>query len=121
MFRGVLIRESLVGDSSLDRLDVVDTKVVDISSPAAGQPAKWTVHTFETDDDQAAACAQALADDLAAGPWYVDFNNGDRSYVVFSQRVFTYVRGDAATLRAAQAHAREQGIPESQIDWAVPS
>ena len=61
-----------------------------------------------------------LADELAPGPWYVDFNDGDRSYVVFSGRVFTYVRGDTAALQAAQAHAREQGIPESQIDWAVP-
>ena len=105
-----------MGHSALDGLHIIDTKIVDISSPAAGQPAQWTVHTFEIDDDRAAACAQALADDLAPGPWYVDFNNGERSYVVFSQRVFTYVRGDAANLRAAQAHAREQGIPESQID-----
>jgi len=122
MYRGVLIRESLVGGlSALDCLHIVDTRIIDISSPAAGQPAEWTVLTFEVDDGQAAASAQALADDLAPGPWYVDFNNGERSYVVFSQRVFTYVRGDAVTLRAAQAHARERGIPESQIDWAVPS
>ena len=121
MFRGVLIEESLMGRSVLGLLHVVDTRVVDVASPAAGQPNRWTVHTFEIDDDDAAAVAEALADDLASGPWYVDFNNGDRSYVVFSGRVFTYVRGDAAGLRAAQTHARDQGIPESQIDWAVPS
>ncbi len=120
MFRGVLIEESLVGRSALNLLHIVDTTAVDVSSPAAGQPSRWTVHTFEIDDDQASAGADALADDLAVGPWYVDFNNGDRTYVVFSGRVFTYVRGDAAGLRAAQTYGRDQGIPESQIDWAVP-
>ena len=120
MYRGVVIKESLVGLSVLDRLHIVNTKIVDIPSPAAGQPAQWTVLTFEIDDAEAAVGAEALADELASGPWYVDFNNGDRSYVVFSGRVFTYVRGDTAALRAAQEHARGQGIPESQIDWAVP-
>ena len=120
MFRGVLIRESLVGGTVPDGVRIVDTKVVDIASPAPGQPATWTVLTFEVDEAAAAANAQLLADELAPGPWYVDFNDGERSYVVFSGRVFTYVRGDTATLRAAQAHARDQGIPESQIDWAVP-
>ena len=121
VYRGVVIKESLTGLSVLDRLHVVETTLVDIASPADGQPARWTVLTFEVDDEDAAASAQALADDLAPGPWYVDFNNGDRSYVVFSRRVFSYVRGDTATLRAAQLHARQQGVPESQIDWAVPT
>ena len=121
MYRGVLIKESLVGTSILDALSIVDTKVVDIASPAAGQPATWTVLTFEIDDDHAATSAQTLADELAPGPWYVDFNNGERSYVVFCKHIFTYARGDETTLRAAQAHARGQGVPEAQIDWAVPS
>ncbi len=121
MYRGVLIKESLVELSVLDRLHIVDTEIVDISSPADGQPAKWTVLTFEINDAQAAATAQTLADELSLGPWYVDFNNGERSYVVFSGHVFTYVRGDGPTLRATQAHARKQGVPESQIDWAMPS
>lgn len=121
MYRGVLIKEALVELSILDELRIVDTKVVVIEAPAVGQPATWNVITFEVDDAQAVTTAGTLADQLAPGPWYVDFNNGERSYVVFSERVFTYVRGDEATLRAAQAHARELGVPESQIDWAVPS
>ena len=120
VYRGVLIRESFVDLSVIDRLRVLDTEIVEMSSPAVGQPATWTLLTFEVDDAHAAATAQALADEVADGPWYVDFNNGERTYVVFSDRVFTYVRGDELTLRAARVHARGQGVPESQIDWAVP-
>ncbi|WP_395152519.1 hypothetical protein [Ilumatobacter sp.] len=120
MYRGVLIKESLDRLSILDELRIVDTTVVDLASPAGGQPATWTVVTFEVDDADAPRSAQTLANGLASGPWYVDFNNGERSYVVFSDRVFTYTRGDEATLRTAQVHARGEGIPESQIDWAVP-
>ena len=120
MYRGVLIRESLAATSVLDIVNVVSTETVDIASPAAGQPATWTIVTFEIDDDRAAQCAQIIADELSPGPWYVDFNDGERSYVVFSGRVFAYERGDEVTLREARTYAREQGIPEGQIDWAVP-
>jgi hypothetical protein len=39
----------------------------------------------------------------------VDFNNSERSYVVFSKRVVTYMGGHEARLRAAQALDREHG------------
>ena len=120
MYRGVLINESLIGTSILDVLRVLDTEIVEMSAPAAGQPTTWTLHSFEVGDVDAAAAAQLLADQLMDGPWYVDFNNGEWSYVVFSSCVFTYVRGDEVKLNAARAHAHQQGIPKSQIDWAVP-
>ena len=119
MYRGALINESLIGTSILDVLRVLDTEIVETSAPAAGQPTTWTLHSFEVGDVGAAAAAQLLADQLIDGPWYVDFNNGERTYVVFSSCVFTYVRGDEVTLNAARAHAHAQGIPESQIDWAI--
>ncbi len=121
MYRGVLIKESLDGLSILGELRILDIEVVEIETPAAGQPATWTVLTFEIDDADAAMSARKLAGELAPGPWYVDFNNGEQSFVVFSERVFTYTQGDEATLSAAREHARGLGIPESQIDWAVPS
>ena len=115
----MLIRESLIRQSTLNGLRILATEIV-MSSPAAGQPTTWTLQSFEVDDAHATATAHALADQLTDGPWYVDFN-GARSYVVFSNCVFTYLRGDQVTLSAARAHAHEQGIPESQIDWAIPT
>ena len=66
-----------MGLSVIDRLRVLDTEIVEISSPAVGQPATRTLLTIEVDD---APTAHALADEVADGPWYVDFNNGERSY-----------------------------------------
>ena len=35
-------------------------------------------------------------------------------------RVFDYRQGDTTTLDAAKNHARGRGIPDAQVDWAVP-
>ncbi len=121
MYRGVLIEESLDDVAILGRLRIVDSATVTIDSPAPGQPSTWTMATFEVDDADAAATAEGLAAALSSGPWYVDFNNGQHSFVVFARRVFSYARGDELTLRAARTHAREAGVPVSQIDWAVQS
>jgi hypothetical protein len=37
--------------------------------------------------------------------------------LVFSGRVFRYPIGDREGRAAAEAHAREHGVPEPQIDW----
>ncbi len=120
MYRGVIIEESLVDRAPLAAITVVHSKRFDIADPAEGQPAVWTVTDFEVDDARAAALAGALASSLSSGPWYVDFNNGNHSFVVFAGRVFSYERGDAATLEQARQHAVAVGVPASQIDWAVP-
>ena len=49
--------------------------------------------------------------------WYCDFRSATETYVVFSQRVFRYPRGDAPGREEAEAHARSVGVPESQLDW----
>jgi hypothetical protein len=37
--------------------------------------------------------------------------------LVFSGRVFRYPTSDREGRAAAEAHAREHGVPEPQIDW----
>lgn len=36
---------------------------------------------------------------------------------IFPGRIFRYQRGDEASRSKAQAHGRECGIPEPQLDW----
>ena len=119
MYRGVVIEESLDDRSPLALLRVTDSNSFDIAEPGEGQPPVWTVTNFEVDDAAAPGLAEALSSALKQS-WYVDFNDGHRSYVVFAGRVFSYERGDAAAVELAKQHAVSVGVPASQIDWAVP-
>ena len=119
-FHGVIIEESLRHRGCLRILRIQHTRVVDIAQPAPGQPDSWTVTDFEIDNSDASTLATSLSHCLIAGPWYVDFNNGEKTYVVFAGRIFSYERGDAAGLEEARVFARSVGVPEAQIDWAVP-
>ncbi len=120
VYRGVIIEESLLDRAPLATITIVHSKRFDITDPTEGQPPVWTVTDFEVDDARAADLAAALASSLSPGPWYIDYNNGDHTFVVFASRVFGYERGDTATLEQARQHAVAVGVPASQIDWAVP-
>ena len=61
--------------------------------------------------------AKELQAALFDGPCYVDFIDGNCVYVVFSDRVFDYQRGDTAAHADALAHAVTKQIPPAQLDW----
>jgi hypothetical protein len=84
---------------------------------AAGLPERWTLIGFDVVDDRAAELASALAAALDTPGWYADLHTADRSFVVFAGRVFSYARDDAAGRAAAEAFARDRGVPDAQIDW----
>jgi hypothetical protein len=84
---------------------------------AAGLPERWTLIAFEVADDRAGEVASLLATALDDVGWYADLHTGERSFVVFAGRVFAYPRADAAGRAAAEAFARERGVPDAQIDW----
>jgi hypothetical protein len=66
-------------------------------------------------ETEAAALAEAFAGALAQPGWYVDFRSPSETFVVFPGRVFRYPRGDGRA--HAQAHGRQLGVPEAQLDW----
>ena len=84
---------------------------------AAGLPDRWTLVAFEVDDAHAAELACAMAAVLDEPGWYADLHTADRSFVVFCGRVVGYARDDAAGRAAAEAFARDRGVPDAQIDW----
>jgi hypothetical protein len=121
---GTLIAESLVVGGALEGLDVtvrgierVEPRDISAEQRAAGIPPRWTLLRFDVADDKAAAFAEALAGVLDEPGWYADLHTVDESFVVFSGRVFRYPIGDQDGRAAAEAHAREHGVPEPQIDW----
>jgi hypothetical protein len=76
-----------------------------------------TLLRFDVADDRAPSFAEALAGVLDEPGWYADVHTVDESFVVFSGRVFRYPIGNGEGRAAAEAHARERGVPEPQIDW----
>jgi len=121
---GTLVAESVAVGAALHGLDLVlrgieRVEPADLSDGqrAAGIPARWTLLRFDVDDAKAAAFAEALAGVLDEPGWYADLHTVDESFVVFSGRVFRYPIGDQDGRAAAEAHAREHGVPEPQIDW----
>jgi hypothetical protein len=124
MATGTLVAESVAVGAALHGLDIVlrgieRVEPTDLSDGqrAAGIPARWTLIRFDVDDAKAAAFAEALAAVLDEPGWYADLHTVDESFVVFAGRVFRYPMGDQAGRAAAEAHAREHGVPEPQIDW----
>jgi len=121
MIRGTLIAESLRLDAALEAVPLLVHKVTragPFGDLPVGQPAVWTFLEFSVDESHAERLAAALAEVLDPAPgWYCDFRTETETFVVFSGRTFRYRRGDATGRERAAAHARSNGIPESQIDW----
>jgi hypothetical protein len=124
MATGTLIGESLAVGGTLAGLDLtlrgierVEPTNISAGQRAAGIPPQWTLLRFDVADARAPAFAEALAGVLDEPGWYADLHTVDESFVVFAGRVFRYPIGDRAGRAAAEAHAREHGVPEPQIDW----
>lgn len=121
MISGTLITESLKLNESLDRVALTTTKITRVRSVgdvSVGQPSTWTFIEFNAEE----SCAVELADSLATvlDPvlgWYCDFRTDDETFVVFSDRVFRYTKGNPEGRAEVAAYARQVGVPESQIDW----
>jgi len=121
MITGYVIGESLRPGAVLEPRGLRIRKVgrLDVSSSAtAAQPPLWTLVEWETETDDVAGLADALAAVLEpANGWYADFTAGDERVIVFAGKVFRHRRGDAAGRAEAIAYGRSVGTPEHQLDW----
>jgi hypothetical protein len=120
-FTGILLAESLRTDAPLDAPSLRVRRIwrTDAGDASAGQPLTWTFIEFEIPDDNIEVFAEALADALDPEGWYCDFHSEDETFVVFTDRVFRYPRGDKPGRKFAEDYARSVGVPEAQIDWRV--
>jgi hypothetical protein len=116
-FTGLLLQESLEDTSILDRLNV--TKVEIWEPGDRGEPGGpiWTATYFEGDDDAADTTAELISRAMKPSFWYANIHLDVDEIVIFSGKVFRYVRGDAQARKAPEDYARSVGVPEHQIDW----
>ncbi|MCX4705174.1 hypothetical protein [Streptomyces sp. NBC_01373] len=121
MITGYVIGESLRPGAVFEPHGLRLRKVsrVDVGASATdGQPRLWTFVEWESDADDVAGLADALADVLEpANGWYADFTAGDEQVVAFAGTVFRYRLGDEAGRAEAIAYGRSVGTPEHQLDW----
>jgi hypothetical protein len=116
MFKGLLLRESLRDEGVLDLVKVTQTEVWDVENAVDWQLRRWTAISFEGESDRADKVAEAMSRAIKPA-WYANFSTETHVYVVFEDRVFKYIKGDAQARAEAQSYAISAGIPESQVDW----
>ncbi len=122
---GTLITESLRTGTILKGfpLTVMGIRKVEANlSPeqvTAGLSRIWTIIDFEVPLECAGSLADALSQAVEPIGWYVNLQSEPESFVVFSDWVFRYLRGDPHGRAQAQAHGRALGIPGPQLDWTV--
>jgi hypothetical protein len=102
---------------TVHEIERVEPGNLSAAQSAAGFPPQWTLLRFEVPDAAAEGLANALATALEDFGWYVDFHTARETFVVFAGCVFRYVTGDIDGRTAAEAYAREHGVPDAQIDW----
>ena len=121
MIEGTLLAESLRVGTSLENLNLRVRKIsrYQVRDPAPGQPDIWCALDFEADDADAEVLARTFEDALDRPGWYVNFQSATESFIAFPDRTFRYTRGSQAGRAEAQAHGRQLGIPDSQLDWTV--
>jgi non-ribosomal peptide synthetase component F len=121
---GTLIAESVVVGGRLEGLDVtlrgierVEPQDISPEQQAAGVPPRWTLLRLELPDAAAPALAHALAGVIVERGWYADLRTAEETFVVIAGHVFRYPIGERAGRVAAEAFARQHGVPEAQLDW----
>ena len=124
MATGTIIAESIRMGATLDAAPLT-VRAIERVAPTniaqgqrdAGIPPEWTLLHFDVADADAGSLAEALAAVLGDVGWYADFHTEQETFVVFTGRVFRYRTEDADGRAAAEAYAREHGVPDAQIDW----
>lgn len=122
MFEGALIAESMRTGTTLEGITLTVRKVVRRRQRETGGDlaAIWTIIDFEVAEDEADKLAEILATVLEEqGGWYADFRSEAETFVVYSNRIFRYARGDAEARAEAEAYGREHGVPDNELDWPV--
>ncbi len=117
MFNGLILKESLLSDRTLEMVQIVKREVWrDIPGAVEGQPKTWTALRVSVEADRIHAVLEALAQDLKSEPigWYADFSDGQDTYIVFPGRAFS-VRKEGK--EAAVQYGLSLGIPKHQLDF----
>lgn len=103
LYKGLVIKNSLIDSSILNQFNVVKTAVDD----------DWELFWIETDEKG----IDLIAKNLSGNEWYADFANGDNGIVIFKDKIFKMNVHDKATWQPAKEYGISIGIPSEQMDF----
>ena len=113
MYRGIILKESLLDELILDLIVIEKVEVWKVENHATNQPKYWTAISFNVNSEE---FANELSKAIKEG-WYVDLGNDVEKIIVFKNKVIKYKLGDLSAKQEAIDHCRKIGVPKSQIDW----
>ncbi len=116
-FKGVLLRESLADESVLDLFEITKTEIWDVKNATENQPKVWHALFYEGDTEKTEEIAEKLSKALKQSEWYINFTADNQVYVVFSQKVFVYPKGDQTKREEIKKYGRSIHFAETQLDW----
>jgi hypothetical protein len=121
-FKGVIIEEGLADTSVLKKLEILETKVEEVTETHKTPWLKqWTLHTVEIPDDKANEIAEKISKSLDYShnsSWYADFKNDNLHYIIFQDKVFKVNRNKPEEYKAVTKHGVSLGIPDYQLDFS---
>lgn len=118
-YSGVIIEESLTSKNILNALTILDTKTEEVTEKhQTPWLTQWRLHTVCIDPNIVFEVASELSHALEAEhPWYADFNNEERYFVIYKNKIFSWEKGDTVTPQKAQEYGISLGIPEYQVNF----
>lgn len=115
MFSGLIIKESIVDEQILDRLEVVNIELWKTDN----KPKYWTAITFTSNyEDFPALLSKALDFSSESGMvWYVDIKDAIYKYIVLKDVVLKYHLGNEDEKKVVCERCIELGVKREQLDW----
>lgn len=116
-YKGVVIEESLDDSKILKTVKVTGTRVEKVTeSHATPHLTQWTLHSVEVEASHITETAQQVSRTLQPA-WYVHFYNDKEFFIVFKDKVFSFLKSDEKGRQRAIDYGLGLGIPEYQLDF----
>jgi hypothetical protein len=118
-YKGVIIAESLSEKTILNSLEILQTKVEQVSKEhETPWLTQWTLHTVQIPENKIDKISEKISQslDLTNGAnWYADFRNEKHHYVIFPNKVFRLDRSNKSDYETMRAYGSSIGVPDHQL------
>ena len=119
-YRGTIIEESLDNKDVLKMVQILRTRVADVTDKSKTPWLKqWTLHFALIKEDEAENVALEISKsfDKEHTSWYADYRNKTHHYIIFPNKIFYIKRDNIEKYNQAKQYGLSLGIPEYQVDF----